>query len=327
MSVEDLLSQVMPAVVLVETPTGRGSAFFVRNDTLLTNVHVVAGNSSVTIRRMDGTSASARVESQSAAYDLALLKVSNPQATQALITLGSLSSVRVGQEVIAIGSALGTLQNTVTRGIVSGLRRTGNATLVQTDAAVNPGNSGGPLLDRNGEVIGITTMGYKDRQGLNFAVGVDHALALLSGKANASSPTSAGGNDQNDLSSLSPAIPSETDRMRTEGQRVYEQTLTELTRRADVLDTEWRRFSDVCYSAPMTGSFDRQWFVLLSPRGLSGPVAQDCGTYVDSLKREAATFGDAMKRAAEDARRAGVYPGILRDTLRKDRLNFDLWGR
>ena len=66
-----------------------------------------------------------------------------------------------GQEIIVIGSALGTLQNSVSRGIVSGLRASGGATLVQTDAAANPGNSGGPMLDRNGTVIGITTMGYR----------------------------------------------------------------------------------------------------------------------------------------------------------------------
>ena len=67
--------------------------------------------------------------------------------------------------------------------IVSAIRQTGEATLVQTDAAVNPGNSGGPLLDRAGTVIGITTMGYTDRQGLNFAVGIEHAGPLLEGRA------------------------------------------------------------------------------------------------------------------------------------------------
>ena len=60
---------------------------------------------------------------------------------------------------MAIGSALGVLQNTVTRGIVSGVRQAGSVTLIQTDAAINPGNSGGPLVDRAGNVIGINTMG------------------------------------------------------------------------------------------------------------------------------------------------------------------------
>src|SRR5207237_3250742 len=109
------------------------------------------------------------------------------------------ATVRVGQEVIAIGSPLGTLQNTVTRGIVSAIRETGNATLVQTDAAINPGNSGGPLIDRNGAAIGITTMGYMQRQGLNFAVAIDHARALLEGRV---APSVAGSTPGNEIRTL-----------------------------------------------------------------------------------------------------------------------------
>ena len=77
---------------------------------------------------------------------------------------GQRALAKPGQEIIVIGSALGTLQNSVSRGIVSGLRNSGGATLVQTDAAANPGNSGGPMLDRSGAVIGITTMGYTERR-------------------------------------------------------------------------------------------------------------------------------------------------------------------
>ena len=87
-----------------------------------------------------------------------MLQVSNANPSQEILRLGSASGVRVGQEVIAIGSALGVLSNTVTRGIVSAVRRAGDVTLLQTDAAINPGNSGGPLIDRSGQVIGINTM-------------------------------------------------------------------------------------------------------------------------------------------------------------------------
>ena len=111
-------------------------------------MHVVGGNSSVTIRRASGEVVPARVEPTAPQVDIAVLKMSLADKTQPTLTLGTTADARIGQEVFAIGSALGMLQNTLTRGIVSGIRQTTTATLVQTDAAVNPGNSGGPLLDR-----------------------------------------------------------------------------------------------------------------------------------------------------------------------------------
>src|SRR6185295_14808261 len=99
------------------------------------------------------------------------------------LRLGSSAQARAGQEVMALGAPLG-LQNTVTRGIVSAVRNVESLTLVQTDAAINPGNSGGPLITRNGDVIGITTMSMRPSaaQGLSFAVGIEHAQALLAGE-------------------------------------------------------------------------------------------------------------------------------------------------
>ena len=80
----------MPAVVTVQTPSGRGSGFFVAADTILTNVHVVGSNAGVTIRRADGSTMNARVESTSAAYDIAVLKVDGPRADQTTIRMLSL---------------------------------------------------------------------------------------------------------------------------------------------------------------------------------------------------------------------------------------------
>src|SRR5207244_11629700 len=162
---------------------GYATGFFISPDTILTNVHVVAGNVSVTIRRPDGATQPARVDATAPELDIAVVRVSNPDAAQATLPLGSAMRARAGQEVIALGTPLG-LQNTVTRGIVSAVRQVGAVTLVQTDAAINPGNSGGPLLDRSGEVIGIPTKGMRSSvaQGLSFAVAIDHASALLSGR-------------------------------------------------------------------------------------------------------------------------------------------------
>ena len=181
-ALEDMVSRAMPAIVLVETTSGRGSAFFVQHDTLITNVHVVQQDGYVTLRRMDGSSVSARVQTRAPAFDIAILKVAQGSASQPFLPMGTSQSLKPGQEVVVIGSALGTLQNSVSRGIVSGLRNSGGVTLVQSDAAANPGNSGGPMLDRNGRVVGILTAGYSGQQGLNFAVSIDHARDILEGR-------------------------------------------------------------------------------------------------------------------------------------------------
>jgi S1-C subfamily serine protease len=323
-SIEDVVSRVTPAVVLVEAGGGRGSGFFVSPDTLITNVHVVNGASSVTIRNGNGTSMPARVDATSRQFDLAVLKVPGAPAP-ATIPLGSAKNIRVGQEVIAIGSPLGTLQNTVTRGIVSAVRRSGNATLVQTDAAVNPGNSGGPLLDRTGAVIGITTMGYADRQGLNFAVAVDHAAALLQGRPEPmplpSIPSST------HPAPPSPAMPTEAEQQRSNGTAALERTLAQAAARADALDDYWRQFRSRCYEGEIAGGFGREWFALFEPRAMRGLVAPGCEDALETARRHAAQIAEAVAAAEEAARRDGVYPGVRRDARRKYRLDYAGWDR
>ncbi len=323
-TIEDVVGRVMPAVVLIETTSGRGSGFFVRPDTLLTNVHVVQSDEFVTLRRMDGSSVPARVDTRSPAFDIAVLKVSNPAANQIVIPLGSVKTLRPGQEVITIGSALGTLQNSVTRGVVSGVRQSGNATLVQTDAAANPGNSGGPLLDRTGTAIGITTMGYRDQQGLNFAVAIDHARDILDGRQ-VSPPVKS--NTISELRALSPAIQSETERAQENGHRAFLAAMENLSGAAGELDGAWRRFRASCYSSPIVGSFDREWFAVFSPRAMPTPVPQQCNTYLSTFKAEADRFSGLMRAALESARRTGVLPGVVRETLRSRRLQFEGWDR
>lgn len=325
-SLEDVVSRVMPAVVLVETSAGRGSGFFVRPDTIITNVHVVKDDAFVKLRRIDGTTVSARVDQRSPAFDIAVLKVMAPAAGQVVIPMGSANTLRPGQEVITIGSALGTLQNSVTRGIVSGVRQSGNATLVQTDAAANPGNSGGPLLDRSGVAIGITTMGYRDQQGLNFAVAIDHARAIIEGRSPGpvSAPLA-----MNELKSLTPAVQSQSERALDIGQRAFLATTARLSKTADLLDAEWRRFRQSCYTSALPGSYSHEWLVMLSPRPLTSAqvAAGSCATFLTAFQEEAARVATQMRSALEDARRAGVLPGVVRDALRTNRLEFEGWDR
>ncbi len=327
-SLEEVVARALPAVVLVESAEGRGSAFFVAPDTLLTNVHVVGNSSSVTIKRLGGATATARVERRAPQFDLAVLKLTNADVNQAVIALASAATARPGQEVIAIGSALGTLQNTVTRGIVSGLRESGGATLVQTDAAVNPGNSGGPLLNRDGQAIGITTMGYAERQGLNFAVAADHARALVEGRP---VPAAAPGLSRGaEVQGLSPAVPTVADRARTDGTRAYQDAMATAARHAQTIDDNWGRFKASCYGGTAPGgpsSFDREWFVLFEPQGLSGTVAPGCGAFFSDLRLNASTVRDAVLKAEEAARQAGVYPGVRREAKRVHRLDYPGWER
>ena len=161
---EDIIARVLPSVVSIQAGRGRGTGFFVRPDTVLTNSHVVGEQSAVQLVAGERTY-TARVTDISTSSDLAVLQVFNADARQPALRLGSVTGLRAGQEVIAIGSALGVLSNTVTRGIVSAIRDTGSVTLIQTDAAINPGNSGGPLVDRAGLVIGVNSMRIAASQG------------------------------------------------------------------------------------------------------------------------------------------------------------------
>lgn len=325
-SLEDVVGRVMSAVVGVETNGGSGSGFFVAPDTLLTNVHVVDNNTMVTIRRPDGATASARVATTAPDFDLAVLKISNPVPNQVTIPLGSIATTRVGQEVIAIGSALGMLQNTVTRGIVSGVRRVGSATLVQTDAALNPGNSGGPLLDRNGTAVGVNTMGFRGNQGLNFAVSIDHARAVLEGRPQPAASNAPATQDQS-LRMLSPALPSGPEQQREKALHRYEETLVQLARRANSLDDYWGRFKTACYNGRVGGSFDREWFAIWDPKAMRGTVAVGCGSNFDEIQRAAGEIRDGVLAAEEAARHSDVYPGSRRDLRRKYRLDYSGWDR
>jgi S1-C subfamily serine protease len=321
LAVEDMVDRALPAIVLVETSTGRGSAFFVRHDTLITNVHVVKDDDYVTLRKMDGSSLNARVETRAPAYDIAVLRVGTPSAQQATIAMGSAQALKPGQEVIVIGSALGTLQNSVSRGIVSGLRHSGGVTLVQTDAAANPGNSGGPMLDRDGRVVGVTTAGYRDSQGINFAVAIDHAKDILEGRQ---ATIASGQRGLGEIQSTpSTATTFESDRRLQQGQRELTARLDAAAKAADQLDDAWQRYRDTCHKSAIAGRYDREWFVVFTRQGLPADTSASCGDYYRRMTTEMQKFRAFMRDLMDSARRAGVLPGTVRDALRSKRLTYD----
>ncbi len=167
-----------------ETPThGMGSGFIVRPDGLvITNAHVVDGASEVTVKLTDKREFSAKVVGVDKPTDTAVLKIDAKNLPT--VSLGDPAQSHVGDWVLAIGSPFG-FENSVTAGIVSAKSRTlpdeGFVPFIQTDVAVNPGNSGGPLFNMKGEVIGINSQIYSRTggyQGLSFAIPIDVALKV-----------------------------------------------------------------------------------------------------------------------------------------------------
>jgi S1-C subfamily serine protease len=163
-----------------ETIVGSG-VIIDKDGQILTNAHVVDGAASLTVTLDSGNKTPARILGLDPVLDIALLRVDSTGALPAA-RLGDSSAVKVGDEVVAIGNPIG-LDQTMTRGIVSGLNRllpgVSDEPMIQTDAPINPGNSGGPLVDRCGGVVGINTLISEDAQSIGFAVPINAAKAIL----------------------------------------------------------------------------------------------------------------------------------------------------
>ncbi|MCL5407496.1 MAG: trypsin-like peptidase domain-containing protein [Patescibacteria group bacterium] len=197
----DATKKVAPAVVSITTTTnardifgqvtqqqGGGTGFIITNDGLiLTNKHVAQAGESLAVLTADAKTYDAKVVALDPTNDLAILKIE--ASGLPVVDLGDSDDLQVGQWVVAIGNALGQLQNTVTAGVISARERQLTAgssndqeqlnNLLQTDAAINPGNSGGPLVNLAGQVIGINTAIAGNAQSIGFAIPINQAKGAL----------------------------------------------------------------------------------------------------------------------------------------------------
>ena len=202
LSAADIYEELRPSVVEIIATSGgtgpfgqaqgEGTGIVIDTDgNILTNFHVAGDASSLEVKFADGTTAGAHLVGSDPGDDLAVIQVDGADGELKPATLGDSSAVRIGDSVLAIGNPF-QLEGTLTAGIVSALRRTfssGSSTrplsnMIQTDAPVNPGNSGGPLLNCRGEVIGIVTAlenptGADVNVGVGFAVPSDTATRSL----------------------------------------------------------------------------------------------------------------------------------------------------
>jgi S1-C subfamily serine protease len=189
-----------PAVVTIRTASsgsirngateGVGSGFiYDAKGWILTNYHVIEGNGTLTVTLNDGREFPGRVASTDEAHDLAVVKIEGTGFPT--IPVGSSANLQVGQLVIAIGSPLGQFTDSVTSGILSATDRSVTVVdqstrqrrtisgLLQTDAAINEGNSGGPLLDGRGQVVGLNSATASNAQGIGFAIPIDTAASIM----------------------------------------------------------------------------------------------------------------------------------------------------
>jgi serine protease Do len=186
LSLEELVRQTKPAVVYLRGLDGSGSGFFVTGTgVIVTNAHLARGEETLHTTLSTGRELEARVVYIDADLDIALAKVAAPGESELPhLTLADTSSIRQGENVLAIGNPGDAMLFSATKGIVSAVGKFPNAgpgTWIQTDTPINPGNSGGPLLNSRGEVIGINTQKLikKNVTGIGFALSASDLLEVL----------------------------------------------------------------------------------------------------------------------------------------------------
>ena len=180
-TIRDALKNTKPAVVTIINKNSFGSGFIISSDGyILTNYHVIMDEKNVTVKLNNDLKVKASLVKSNKDYDLALLHIDAEDLKT--IPIGNSDLVETGDEVYAVGTPLEeSLGQTITRGIISGVRMISGIKFLQTDVSINPGNSGGPLLNDKGELIGITTMKLSGVgvEGIGFCIPSNAAFEML----------------------------------------------------------------------------------------------------------------------------------------------------
>lgn len=182
---QDIAKKIFPSVVILVMednagqPLSLGSGFFVRDDIVATNLHVVAG----------AVKGYAKIVGQKTKYDITgyvaideqrdLILLNIKDANTPVISIGDSNKVSVGDEIFVVGNPQG-LEGTFSKGIVSAIRAIGQDSLLQITAPISPGSSGGPVLNTEGKVVGVAVATFKEGQNLNFAIPASYLSSLLS---------------------------------------------------------------------------------------------------------------------------------------------------
>jgi len=165
-----IIEDAIQSVVTVKTDIGQGTGFIIHEEGyIVTNAHVLSGGTKLYVLDYEQNQIETAFVGYNSKFDIALLKITGDFKE---LTLGDSNNIQIGEKVIAIGNPLG-LQFSVTEGIISGVHRIGINNIeayIQTDAALNPGNSGGPLIDQEGEIIGINNFKISGGESLGFAL-------------------------------------------------------------------------------------------------------------------------------------------------------------
>ncbi len=185
---EEAAKLYAPAVVLVKTAAGLGSGFFInKKGYLITNFHVIAGEKHIAVTQflLEGkilrrvVHKEVEIIATAPFHDLVVLRLKDFDTEITPVFFEPEENLNIGETVFAIGNPLG-LERTVTEGVLSQTHRNfGGILYLQVDAPVNPGNSGGPLFNARGQVVGIINMGVPTMEGLNFAIPARHAKYIL----------------------------------------------------------------------------------------------------------------------------------------------------
>jgi len=174
-----IIEKEIKGVVTIKTDISQGTGFIINNDGfIITNLHVLSGATFANVYAYDGRIYSASLIGYDNIIDIAVLKIKGSFFS---LTLGDSDDVKIGEKVIAIGNPLG-LSFTATEGIISARDRTGINDLpyyFQTDVSLNPGNSGGPLINTQGEVIGINNFKISGAENIGFALAINNAKKAI----------------------------------------------------------------------------------------------------------------------------------------------------